>query len=376
MSPFLHNSAHHFSQDSLKLSPFLVMKSKDFEKEEMKELINIFIQSDFKPKAPSVFANKYKKPQFDNKRKVYHKSQKHVSSKKSAWMSQDITTYRPVPVVPKIPHNLPLNDDDKLADILAKLIVDQIVDEESDDLQNKKLLRLLKILVALDENNKINEKRDKIKPGSQAALFQQNNAIANIPDLPGPPYLPPNYFSSNDAVTPTSRPNSQTPKNLFQTDFNKQHSSSQPYDPFETSIKSPTPRPFNVQADKYKNNNLNAMIKQLMSDVDSNHERKNLKKKLKRKPYFPKPEKQDINVVVSDEKKTDEYSPFSRYPVKVPKTKKNKYFSLPIDAFASNNNADPVKVSSRNSDENFVSFDEQLLEMLQNLGKTYCPTCL
>ena len=352
------------------------MKSKDFEKEEMKELINIFIQSDFKPKAPSVFANKYKKPQFDNKRKVYHKSQKHVSSKKSAWMSQDITTYRPVPIVPKIPQNLPLNDDDKLADILAKLIVDQIVDEESDDLQNKKLLRLLKILVALDENNKINEKRDKIKPGSQAALFQQNNAIANIPDLPGPPYLPPNYFSSNDAVTPTSRPNSQTPKNLFQTDFNKQHSSSQPYDPFETSIKSPTPRPFNVQADKYKNDNLNAMIKQLMSDVDSNHERKNLKKKLKRKPYFPKPEKQDINVVVSDEKKPDEYSPFSRYPVKVPKTKKNKYFSLPIDAFASNNNADPVKVSSRNSDENFVSFDEQLLEMLQNLGKTYCPTCL
>merc|ERR1712064_155615 len=103
---------------------------------------------------------------------------------------------------------------------------------------------------------------------------------------------------------------------------------------------------------------------------DSNDDRKYFKKNVRRKPYFPRPEKQSLNVVTTDEKKPDEYSPFSRYPIKIPKVKKNKHFSLPIDSFATTNIADPVKLSPTNSvssEEEFVSFDEQLMKMLQHL---------
>ena len=50
---------------------------------------------------------------------------------------------------------------------------------------------------------------------------------------------------------------------------------------------------------------------------------------MKRKPFYPKPVKQSIDVVVTDDKRSDKnYSPFSRYPVKIPKIEKNKYFSF------------------------------------------------
>ena len=293
-----------------------------------------------------------------------------------------MTTYRPVP------DYLSATENSGIADILAELIVDQIDGTDEADQKNDKgrqLLKLLKILISLDD---VKDSDLKVPKPSTTKPFRPKTTTEyvpiSLPNQPGPPYLQSNYLPPNSLITRPPRKQPQLPQSLFQTDFG-QGSIEKPKRFTETSVNRNQNKGF-----------INEMIKDLMSNVDTTSNegdtnqyypdkpykykttRKPNKFIRRRRPLFnakvSQPKPKEVDVVIRKPSKIEK-SPFSRYPVKVPTNQisQNPNFQLPIDSLSSLRDIRrPEKLSGRNSlvDDGvkFLSFDEQLQEMLRELG--------
>lgn len=245
-----------------------------------------------------------------------------------------MTTYRPVP------QYLAINDNMDLADLIANLIVDQIdVDTESD---NERLLKLLKVLTALDDSD---------KPPS-----------TNPPKIsakPGPPYLPISYLPPNSLINtpPVSPGNVQS---LYQTNFDSDSQSSPALKPPKYTETYPKKFDFEQSSE----NIFNKMVKDLMT-------KKRITQKgqvKKRKKYFPTSStKIQTNGSPLLSKKKD-FTQFNRYTVNVPNGfTKNDQFSLPIDSLSSFEQILPRNSLEEDTETKNISYEEYILDLMSNL---------
>ena len=294
-----------------------------------------------------------------------------------------VTTYRPVP-----DYLSPGDTAEEIADLLADLILDHIDgDNRRDKMSDKVLLQLLQTLT------------DDISDGE---LGERKTTQSPLNTLPGPPYLPNNFLPPNSLVT--RPPSLQPPQSLFQTEF---ATASYPPRFSETSLKK-----FNVEEGSF----LNTMIKDLMSELDKKSNKKyssNRRKLKRRRPFSPRPGSsgggsQTVDIVVREEKNNrpppaltssvnnnrrpptpvtssvknnrrppppaseSDNGPFSRYPVRIPQTQvtRSPHFSLPSDSLSGLTNS-ALGISGRTGADNNLSFEEQLIKMMKELGKIW-----
>ena len=344
MSPFLATPppSSRPTDQSLALSPFLVQHHDHLSLGDMKKLMEMFGHGEAEVDTGS----------------------RHPSSPPPR-----VTTYRPVP-------DYVSSGAGQQADI-ATLLADLILDTLEAAPEDSRLLGVLAALAGREPQPEVTTTRRPAAP--------------SLPQVPGPPYLQSSYLPPHSLVTRPPRPRPQQP--LFQTQF-----SAAPPTKFTQTYPDPFPRPgkkFNSglttnPITNNKNLNLNKMIEELISDVDVQKANDNVGsdrykyQKKRRKPFQPRPQKQQsVDVVVRKEKPqrrpvpspvrdprpvrgSSDRSPFSRYPVRVPQTSAgpSDHFSLPIDSLANIN----IRPQQRTGPVGAGSFEDTLTKMLQDLG--------
>ena len=322
-----------------------------------------------------------------------------------------VTTYRPVP-----DYLSPGDTAEEIADLLADLILDHIDgDNRRDKMSDKVLLQLLQTLT------------DDISDGE---LGERKTTQSPLNTLPGPPYLPNNFLPPNSLVT--RPPSLQPPQSLFQTEF---ATASYPPRFSETSLKkfnveegsflNTMIKDLMSELDKKSNNKYSSNRRKLKRrrpfsprpgssgggsqtvDIVVREEKNNrpppaLTSSVNNNRRPPTPVTSIVNnnrrpptLVTSSVNNNrrppppvtssvnnnrrppppaseSDNGPFSRYPVRIPQTQvtRSPHFSLPSDSLSGLTNS-ALGISGRTGADNNLSFEEQLIKMMKELGKIW-----